>query len=135
MVHSAFMHPVRQSNRGFGLTFAVLFVVIFGLIWWIADHYAWWALVVAAAFLLVALAAPALLMPLNRLWMLFIVRFSALSNGLLLGIIFYGPMLGTALALRAFKSDPMTRRREPAAATYWAPVKRGATRETLRDLF
>jgi hypothetical protein len=129
------MHPQRQSNRGFGLTFAAFFVVLFGLVWWIADHAAWWLLAVAAVFLLFALAAPTLLMPLNRVWMMFIVRFSTLSNGLLLGIIFYGPLLATAAVLRVLKSDPMARRRDAAVDSYWTPVKRGATRETLRDLF
>jgi hypothetical protein len=129
------MHPQRPSNRGFGLTFAAFFVVLFGLVWWIGDHMAWWLLVLAAVFLLFSLVAPALLMPVNRLWMMFVVRLSTLSNGLLLGIIFYGPMLATAAVLRALKSDPMARRRDPAADSYWTPVKRGATHETLRDLF
>ncbi|MEE8227677.1 MAG: hypothetical protein V3R30_12710, partial [Kiloniellales bacterium] len=58
----------RSSDRGFGLVFAAVFAVI-GL-WPLIGGGALrrWALAVVAAFLAVALVAPRLLGPGNRLW-------------------------------------------------------------------
>lgn len=58
----------RSSDRGFGLVFAAVFAVI-GL-WPLIGGGALrrWALAVVAAFLAVALVAPRLLGPANRLW-------------------------------------------------------------------
>ena len=62
--------PVRgSSDRGFGLVFAALFVLI-GLGPLVGAGHPWrpWALIVAALFLGLALLRPSLLAPLNRLW-------------------------------------------------------------------
>ena len=44
------MNSFRQSNRGFGLTFAVLFALIAGAVWWFAGYVPIWCVVLAAVF-------------------------------------------------------------------------------------
>jgi hypothetical protein len=129
------MSPPRASNRGFGLAFAVLFAIIAAVVWWFSDAVPVWAIVVAAAFLALALAAPWLLMPLNRLWMAFLGRFVVVNNAVLLGLVYYGILLPTALIMRSIGYDPMGMRAPRTKDSYWQPVGRGTTRETLRDQF
>ena len=129
------MSPPRATNRGFGLAFAVLFAIVAALVWWFAGAVPVWAVVVAAAFLALALAAPWLLMPFNRLWAAFLGRFVVVNNAVLLGLVYYGILLPTALIMRAIGYDPMGMRTPRTNDSYWQPVGRGTTRETLRDQF
>ena len=67
----------QGSERGFGLVFAAVFLIIFlfPLIMRGITHY--WVLAVAAAFAIIAFVAPHILKPLNTLWFKF---------GMLLGL-------------------------------------------------
>ena len=83
------MTTIRQSDRAFGLTFAAVFAII-GLVGWLVfEARLIWAPVAASVFLLVALAAPGILLPLNRLWARIAHRVGLFSNALLLGSFFF----------------------------------------------
>ena len=129
------MTQFRQSNRGFGLTFAALFAVIAAAVWWFADFVPVWGVFAAVGFAALALAAPGALMPLNRLWAALLTRIALLNNAILLALVYYLVMLPIALLMRAAGRDPMERGRDPARPSYWTPVTRGTTRETLGDMF
>ena len=129
------MTHFRQSNRGFGLTFAALFALIAVAVWWFAESVPVWIIVAAVGFAALALAAPGVLMPLNRLWAVLLTRIALLNKANLLALVYYLVMLPIALVMRAAGRDPMERGRDPARASYWTPVGRGTTRETLRDMF
>ena len=129
------MTTIRQSDRAFGLTFAAVFAII-GLIGWLVfDARLIWAPVAASVFLLVALAAPGSLLPLNRLWAHIAHRVGLFSNALLLGLFFFLFVLPLGLIIRLFGKDPMVRAIDAEAETYWTPVGRQCDRETLTDMF
>ncbi len=129
------MTTIRQSDRAFGLTFAAVFAII-GLVGWLVfEARLIWAPVAASVFLLVALAAPGILLPLNRLWARIAHRVGLFSNALLLGSFFYLFVLPLGLIIRLFGKDPMVRTIDAEAETYWTPVGRQCDRETLTDMF
>ena len=107
------------SGRGFGLVFAAVFAII-GL-WPLTGDGALrlWALVVAAVLLLAALTAPKILAPLNRLWLRFGALLGRAATPLVMAVLFYGTVLPTGLVLRALGRDPLRRRPDPEAASYW----------------
>lgn len=111
--------PKSSSDRGFGLVFAVLFAII-GF-WPLLDGAAprLWALAPAAAFLALAWLAPRTLAPLNRLWTRFGLLLARVMNPLVLGLLFYGAVTPMGLVMRALGKDPLRRRFEPEAASYW----------------
>ena len=111
--------PKGSSDRGFGLVFAAVFAII-GF-WPLLDAAAprLWALAIAAAFLGVAWLAPRTLAPLNRLWTRFGLLLARVMNPLVLGLLFYGVVTPMGLAMRALGKDPLRRRFEPEAASYW----------------
>ena len=129
------MTTIRQSDRAFGLTFAAVFAII-GLVGWLVfEARLIWAPVAASVFLLVALAAPGILLPLNRLWARIAHRVGLFSNALLLGLFFFLFVLPLGLIIRLFGKDPMVRTIDAEAETYWTPVGRQCDRETLTDMF
>jgi hypothetical protein len=125
----------RQSDRAFGLTMAVVLGIVVVVGWSLFGAALYWAATTSVAFLAIALVAPGLLLPLNRLWGRVAHRVGQVSNFLLLGVLFYFFVLPTGLVIRLLGRDPTTRKLRPEASTYFAPVKRQASVETFGDMF
>lgn len=126
----------RQSNKSFGLMFGIVFLILTGIVWLITDVVWTWPVVVAALFFGAALTMPFLLLPLNRLWMIFSGRLAWLNNRLILGLFFFLFMTPIAVVVRLFGWDPMLLKRRPSGGNgYWAPVRRDAGPETFEDMF
>jgi hypothetical protein len=108
-----------SSNRTFGIVFAVVFAVV--AVWPYAhgNPVRWWSAAIAAAFLAAALAWPAVLAPLNRLWTRFGLLLHKVTNPVIMGLVFYTAVLPTALIMRALGKDPLRRRLDRGAPSYW----------------
>lgn len=108
-----------SSNRSFGLTFAVLFVLLG--IWPVlrGRPLRVWALVIAAAFFMAALALPRTLTPLNRCWLTIGLLLHACVSPAILGAVFYTTVTPIGLVGRLLGKDPLRLRLDPDAATYW----------------
>jgi hypothetical protein len=125
-----------SSNRAFGIVFTVVFLVI--ALWPLVNGEGprLWALVVAGGFLLLAIAFPRYLAPLNRLWARFGVLLHKVVNPIILGLMFVLAITPVALIFRALGKDPLNRRFDPDAESYW--IKRedvGPPPETMRNQF
>jgi hypothetical protein len=113
-------HAVKGSgNRGFGGVFIVFFLVV-GFWPFVAGHPPRrWALMVAGALLVVTVAAPALLGPLNRLWLCLGNLLNRIMSRVVLAFLFYGVVTPLGILARWAGKDPLRRAREPAAGSYW----------------
>lgn len=129
------MTPPRLSDRRFGLMIAAVLLVIAGGGWFFFDVVQRWLLVAGILFGLAALAAPGVLLPLNRLWCVLAERLGRAVNYVLLSLFFYLFVLPLGLVLRLLGHDPMQRGRDPDAKTYWTPVTRHTDETTLQDMF
>ncbi len=125
----------RQTDRAFGLTMAGALAVLAGIVWYASGQRPTILPSIAVGFLVVALAAPGLLLPLNRLWWAFAMRLSRVSNLLILGIFFFLVVVPTGLIIRLAGRDPLRRSRGPEAKSYWSPVERQTDANTLADMF
>lgn len=107
------------SERAFGFVFAVVFTVI-GL-WPLAggDDARRWAVGAGVGFLIAALVAPASLKPLNRLWFRFGMLLHRVVNPLVMGLLFFVTITPMAWGLRLLGKDPLNRKFDRAAETYW----------------
>ena len=129
------MSRPRQSDRAFGLTFAIVFAIAFAIGWGAFDVVLAWAAVASVLCLALALASPEIFMPFNRLWCAIGRKLGIVNNYLVLGI-FYGLVIvPVGLARRVFGRDPMTRRRDKSATSYFMPVSRNPDRDNFRDMF
>jgi len=111
----------RASDRSFGVVFAVVFALIafFPLLGGHGPR--WWALLIAAAFAALAFIRPALLAPLNRVWMAFGKLLHKFVSPLILGLLFLIAVVPTSLWLRLRGTDPLRLKRDPSAPSYWLP--------------
>ena len=129
------MAVVRQSDRAFGLTFTVLFALIFVIFYLVFEFDVLWALWVSIAFLVISLFSPSLLLPLNRLWAVLVGKISHFNNHILLGLFFVLFMFPIGIVLRLFGHDPMDRKKDKNEKTYWKKIERHTDSETLKDMF
>lgn len=112
--------PVKAgSERAFGIVFAVFFAVI-GL-WPLVAGGAprFWALGVAAAFLVAALLVPKALGPLNRLWFKFGLLLHRIVSPLAMGMLFFVAVTPVALIMRLLGKDVLNLRFRRDAKSYW----------------
>lgn len=108
-----------SSNRSFGLVFAAFCFIVGSLSWWSGHiHWPYW-FGASAIFLPLALAAPRVLGPLNRLWTRFGLLLSAIVAPVALLLIFYVAVTPIGLLMRLSGKDPMRLRFEPDAKSYW----------------
>ncbi|MEW6775165.1 MAG: hypothetical protein AB1405_02650, partial [Bdellovibrionota bacterium] len=77
------------SDRSFGIVFFIFFAIV-GL-WPLRreEDPRIWALALAGAFLLAALARPQILHPLNRLWMKFGLLLNSIVSPVIFAVLFY----------------------------------------------
>jgi hypothetical protein len=129
--------PVQgSSDRSFGIVFTVLFVII-GL-WPLLGGapIRWWSLIVAALFLIAALARPQTLAPLNRLWTRFGFLLHRITNPIIMGLVFFLAVTPTALIMRALGKDLLHMRLDRSAKTYWIERQPpGPPPETMKQQF
>lgn len=107
------------SPRAFGLTFATVFLVIGGLPLFHRGHLRVWSLVVGSAFLLAALAAPRLLVPLNRVWSLVGSLLHRVTTPILMALLFVLAVTPVALLRRAVGEAGLALRFDAKLRSYW----------------
>jgi hypothetical protein len=130
-------HAVEGSSaRKFGLVFAVVFALV-GV--WPALHHRplrIWGLGISAVFLLLAIAVPNVLQPLNAAWMRFGLLLSKVTNPIVTALMFFVVFTPVGLILKLAGKDSLHLKADPAASSYWI-VRHppGPAPETLKDQF
>ncbi len=112
--------PVRMSSdRSFGLTFALLFTAL-GL-WPLTHGAAPHPLALCGAGLLAVISStrPVWLSGANRLWAHFGQLLHRITNPLIMGMVFFFAVTPTALIMRLMGKDPLRRKIDHAATSYW----------------
>lgn len=129
------MAESRLTDRSFGLAFAVVFGVVTAIGWLFRGQVQSWSIATSATLLSLALIAPGILMPLNRIWTWLAHYIGFMTNHLVLGLFFYVVILPFGLVARLFGMRSIRKRPDPSIASYWTPVERQATAETYPDMF
>ena len=129
-------HIEAGSDKSFGVVFAVVFAIIGVFPLWGGGSPAYWAFGVGASFLILALARPRTLKPLNRLWHLLGLGLGKVVNPLVLGLMFYLTITPMALIMRMMGKDPLRLKFDPAADSYWIErTPAGPEPETMNRQF
>jgi hypothetical protein len=107
------------SDRSFGITFTIVFALV---ALWLLTTARSGAIAVAAlgaATLIVSMLRPALLRPLNRVWMRIGELLHHVVSPVVLGGIYYVVIAPVAVAMRLKGRDALKMRLDRAARSYW----------------
>lgn len=108
------------SERSFGFVFGVVFAIIalFPLISGDGEVRLW-AIAVAAVFAILAIAIPKVLRPLNVLWFKFGMLLGRIIAPIVMALVFFVAVTPVALLMRLFGKDPLNKKPDPNAESYW----------------
>jgi hypothetical protein len=113
-------HGKLPSNRSFGLVFTAFFALL--AFWPLVRHGApmrTWAAGAAAVMLILALVAPGVLEPANRLWMKLGLLLGRIVNPIILSLMFFLVFTPIALLMRLFGRDLLRLHGDSRTASYW----------------
>ena len=108
-----------SSDRSFGMVFTLVFLAVG--IWVVSGgrFEGWFFLAGAVLFLVVALAHPSILGPLNRSWMKFGLLLSRVVNPFILGVVFFLVITPMAVVRRLLGKDSLHLESKPSLESYW----------------
>jgi hypothetical protein len=112
-------HVKGSSNRTFGFVFAGFFLVVATSPLLSGRPFRIWAIGLSSVFLLLGGLWPAVLGPLNRLWMKLGLVLHRVTNPVLLGGMFFLVVTPAGLLMRAFGIDLLRLEIDRRCTTYW----------------
>lgn len=126
------------TNRKFGLVFALFFTV--SGIWLLFKHDDRGPIFLLAGFLflLTALLVPAVLGPINRLWMKFGELLHKLISPVVLGVVFYLLFMPLGAVMRTLGHDPLKRfynPKDPKIKSYWEERSEKLSSDSFKNQF
>ena len=113
------------SNRKFGVTVGSIAAVL--AVWPLVRHHhpiRWWLLIVAVVLVVLGLARPVLLAPLNRAWFKLGMVLSSVTNPIVMGVMYFAAVVPLGAFLRWRGHDLLRLRRDRLADSYWLPRER-----------
>jgi hypothetical protein len=107
------------SDRSFGFVFAAVFTLM--ALWPLIGGHAprWIALLIAAAFGLVAITVPWMLRPLNYIWFRFGLLLHRVVSPLVMGGVFFLCVVPMGLVMRLLGKDLLSLEWRPGLTSYW----------------
>jgi hypothetical protein len=117
--------PAMRSGRDlrkFGLVMAGAFGALGGLAAWRGRSAGVVLLGIAAAFLVLGLAVPRLLRPVEKAWMAAARVMGVVMTHVILTLFYYLVITPFGIAMRIAGRDPLQRGAAPARESFWEPV-------------
>lgn len=112
--------PVKlPSDRSFGFTFAVVFALLGGWLWWKSSRWGLPFIGIGAGFALIALLFARILRPLNVAWMHFGALLNMIVSPIIMGLIYFVVFTPFSLFFRLTGRDALRRRFDRALPSYW----------------
>ncbi|MBL95388.1 MAG: hypothetical protein CFH06_01670, partial [Alphaproteobacteria bacterium MarineAlpha3_Bin5] len=107
------------TERSFGFVFALVFSLIGYFVLGVDNSFGVGTLVIGVIFLLIGIACPKLLRPLNIFWFKFGMLLSRFMHPIIMGILFFTSIVPMGLIMRLTNRDPLRLKPNPTAETYW----------------
>lgn len=121
------------TERSFGLVFAIVFGLVAGFNWWSVGEISWIWIAGALIMTVIALVVPKLLAIPNRLWFRFGLLLGAIVAPIVMALVYLVAVVPTGFALRLFGKDPLQRKFDKNAETYW--IRRSTPVQPMNNQF
>ncbi len=111
----------RRALRGFGLLMACVLLLVGGWLWWKAAASGPWVLGAAALLALIGLAAPAVLKPIYKGWMILALILGWVMTRVVLTLVYYLVLTPIGFLGRAFGEQflQLKLKRSGETPSYW----------------
>ncbi len=113
----------KKALRSFGWVVGGVLLVIAAVVWWRNDFTLTTVASVlggiGGALVVLGLTVPVVLKPVYRVWMALAVVMGFFMTRVILSVVYYLVMTPIGLAMRLFGKDPLHRRIDPEASSYW----------------
>jgi uncharacterized membrane protein len=123
----------RGSERNFGITFAVVFLLISGYRYWTANEVLWWAVAVAAVLLVITVTVPSILKTPNEWWFKFGMLLGKVIAPIVMALVYLVALVPMGLLVRLFRKDILRLRLSPETESYW--IKRESQPQPMKHQF
>ena len=107
------------SNKKFGLTFSVLFLVLYIFFLYIKNNLAILFLIFSIILLMVSLMKPSLLTILNKLWFMFGILLQKIISPLILIFLYFFIFFPISLIMKIFQVDSLNLKKKKNKGSYW----------------
>jgi hypothetical protein len=121
------------SERGFGIIFAIVFLIVGVYPLSNAENLRLWALAVALVLLLMAFLAPKALTIPNKLWFKFGIALGSIIAPIVMALLYFVSVAPIGLILRAMGKDLLRQKMDKDAPTYW--INRDEPVGSMKDQF
>lgn len=121
------------SEKSFGVTFAIIFLLLAVLPVFFQHPVRLWALLLSSIFLIIAFVAPNLLKPLNLFWLKFGIFLNKIISPVVLFLLFIFAFIPIGLLLKLFKKDILNLNFDKLSDSYW--IKSNAQLSSMKDQF
>lgn len=126
---------IGASDRSFGIIIALALIFFTLTPLFSGRIIRWFLLPPAGALLLLAWLRPHWLHLPAKLWLKFGLLLSKITTPIIMAIIFYGLFSTVGILMRLFGTDPMRRKWEQTATSYWLKREEKFSRESMRWQF
>ncbi len=131
-------HPDLPSEKSTGIVFAGVSAVIGGIIYYSSGYTNVTALVtclwITAVFLILAQFAPKILKPLNVAWFKFSMLLFKVVNPIIMLLLFAVLFIPAGLIMQ-LRLDPLGRKKNPDAKSYWVDKSDKAAEPSMKNQF
>ncbi|AGH96709.1 SxtJ family membrane protein [Pseudobdellovibrio exovorus] len=121
------------SEKNFGLTFAVLFLILAIAPLLFQHPLRLWALITSAVLALISFTFPQLFKYSNRYWLKFGMLLGKIVSPVVLGLLFFLIFWPIGLLLKIFGKDVLNLKLQATASSYWIKSEEGLS--TMKDQF
>ena len=129
---SAYLDPMKNTTaksmttssqpRSFGILFSILIASLALYFFRNQSHLFILSIALSITLLLLALVKPAYLAPMTRLWLVFGLKLSKITNPIIVGVIYFVFLFPVALLMRLLGKDELKLKRTNVEQTYWRQV-------------
>ena len=98
--NQSFVKIESSSERNFGITFAVVFIIFSFIPMWYGESIRMWTLAVACIFVFLAFFLPKILILPNKLWFKLGIFLGAIVAPIVMGIIFFLTVVPTGIIMQ-----------------------------------
>ena len=131
--HQSHIEIKAGGEKSFGIVFAVVFALISLFPLLKGGDVRVWAMGVAAVFAGSAFLAPRLLTIPNRLWFRLGMLLGSIIAPVVMVLVYVLTVLPVGLCFRLLGKDPLARKPDPQATTYW--IEREQPVGSMKDQF